>query len=49
MEIDIDDLLSFLTNIENEAKKGYYEDNNDWIDGYCSAVEDIKFRFVQDE
>jgi hypothetical protein len=47
--IDADDLLAFLINIANEAKKGYYEDNTDWIYGYCAAVEDIKERFIVDE
>lgn len=47
--IDADDLLAFLINIAKEAKKGYYEDNIDWIYGYCAAVEDMKIRFIVDE
>jgi len=48
MEIDAEDLLAFLTNIAKESSKGYYNDNDDWIDGYCTAVEDIKERFIED-
>ena len=45
----IDDLLPFLYNIQKEAVKGYYvEDNPDWIRGYLAAIEDVVKR-IEDE
>ena len=39
-----EDLKAFLINIANEAKKGYYNDSDEWIDGYLTAIEDISER-----
>lgn len=46
--MSVKDLMPFLYNIAKEAKKGYYNDNDLWIDGYCSAVEDILERIELD-
>lgn len=37
-------LKAFLINIANEAKKGYYSDSDEWIDGYLTAIDDIMER-----
>jgi hypothetical protein len=46
--MSVDDLMPFLYNIAKEARKGYYEENPDWIDGYACAVDDILYRIEQD-
>jgi len=42
------ELSAFLINSMREAKKGYYDEDEIWIQGYCSACEDLLERFVDD-
>jgi len=43
----MEELMPFLHNIMKEAKKGYYDDNPDFISGYVTAVEDILYRIEE--
>ena len=43
----VEELTPFLYNIMKEAKKGYYDENPDFIDGYVCAVEDILQRIEE--
>ena len=42
-------LMPFLENIKNEAKKGYYSEDDTFIDGYVTAVYDIMERIALEE
>ena len=42
-------LMPFLTNIEKEAKKGYYSEDDTFIEGYITAVHDIMERIGLEE
>jgi|DEB0MinimDraft_6_1074348.scaffolds.fasta_scaffold423105_1 hypothetical protein len=47
--MSVEELMPFLHNIAKEARKGYYEEDQNWIDGYVTAIDDILWRIESDE
>lgn len=50
-----EDLIAFIVNIKREARKGYYcsmeypEQEQDWINGYCTACDDLLQRITGED
>ena len=40
-ETNIEGILAFCSNVKNEARKGYYNDDADYILGYEDAINDV--------